>query len=178
MITNIADYNNNRDWFFILAAALVVEFVVILLTRYAGRKPYFGVTALNQWYNKFGVIAVGSDVFSALIGVMVARYIYTLSGLQGALYFLLILVAFQLVHDLFFYEAVIKQMRKGDNQMIDVFKNYARENGAKILVSDALIVLATAAGGSLLKALPDHFTIATGFVTIYSLCYILYTKGQ
>jgi hypothetical protein len=177
MITNIADFNNNRDWFFILVSALVVEFIVITLTRYAGKKPYFNVTALNQWYNKFGVLAVGSDVFSVLIGIMGARYIYTLAGVQGALYFLLILLAFQLAHDLFFYQFVIKPMRKGENQMIDVFKNYAIENGEKILAADAMIVLATAAGGSLLKALPDHFTVATGFVTLYSLCYILYTRG-
>jgi hypothetical protein len=178
MITNIADYKNNRDWFFIVVAAFVVDFVVIVMTRYAGQKPYFNVTALNQWYNKFGVLAVGSDVLSALIGVMGARYIYTLAGLNGAHYFLLALVAFQLAHDVFFYEAVIKPMRKGENQMIDVFKNYAKENGAKILVADALIVLATAAGGSLLKALPEHYTVATGLVTLYSLCYILYTRPQ
>jgi hypothetical protein len=178
MITNISDYNNNLDWFFILVSALVVEFVVILLTRYAGQKPYFNVTALNQWYNKFGVLAIGSDVFSVLIGIMGARYIYTLAGLHGALYFLLVLVAFQLAHDVFFYEAVIKPMRKGENQMIDVFKNYAKENGEKILVADAMIVLATAAGGSLLKALPVHCTVATGFVSLYSLCYILYTRAQ
>jgi hypothetical protein len=177
MITNITDYKNNRDWFFILVAALVVEFVVIVFTRYAGTRPFFSVTALNHWYNKFGVLALGSDVFSVLIGVMGARYIYTLAGLQGSLYFLLVLVAFQLAHDIFFYEAIIKPIPVGHNQMIDVFKNYAKENGAKILVSDALIVLATATGGSFLKSLPDHYTVATGFVTLYSLCYILYTKS-
>ena len=178
MIKNISDYKNNGDWFFILVAALVVEFIVITLTRYAGPKPYFNVTALNQWYSKFGVLAIASDVFSVLIGIMAARYIYTLVGLQGALYFLLILVAFQLAHDVFFYEAVIKPMRKGENQMIDVFKNYAKENGEKILVADAMLVLSTAVGGSLLKALPDHVTVATGLVSLYSLCYILYTRPQ
>jgi hypothetical protein len=60
--------------------------------------------------------------------------------------------------------------------MIDVFKAYAKENGSKILTADALIVIATAVTGSLLKSAPAHITVATAFISSYILSYILYTK--
>jgi hypothetical protein len=60
--------------------------------------------------------------------------------------------------------------------MIDVFKEYAIENGAKILGADALIMLFSAILGSLLKSSPDHVTSSVALLTAYSLCYIVYTR--
>ena len=77
MITNITNYRNTGDWFYLVPAAFLVDLVVILLAKYPGAQPFFKVGALNEWYDKFGLAAVGSDVTSALIGTMFARYIYT-----------------------------------------------------------------------------------------------------
>ena len=61
--------------------------------------------------------------------------------------------------------------------MIDVFKAYAAENGFAILFADAGILLGSAGLGSLLKALPEHYTTGTLLVALYALCYVLYTKS-
>jgi hypothetical protein len=99
-------------------------------------------------------------------------------GLKGVAAFVGCILGFQLFHDAFFYLAVIQPLPKGENDMIDVFKAYAAENGAMILGADALILLATAGLGSVLKELPVHFTVSTAFISMYAMTYILYTKPK
>ena len=89
--------------------------------------------------------------------------------------FILILLIFQLCHDIFFYLAVIKPMPKGHNQMIDVFKEYALENGAKVVGSDSLIMLSSVLLAILLKNQPAHVTSSLGLITMYALTYITFT---
>ena len=176
MLTNIANFNNNGDWLYLIVAVIVIDLVVILMARYPGPNPYFKVKALNDWYDRFGVVAVLGDLLSLLIGLGAARYIYTLAGLSGALMFLAAILGFQLLHDILFYVGVIRQMPSGENQMIDVFKAYATENGAKILGADALMLVASAFVASGLKSLPVHYTVSTGVVATYIMTYTLYTK--
>ena len=176
-LSNITNYKHVGDWFYIVTATILVDFVTIALAKYPGKDPYFKVNALNDWYTKFGAVAVASDVASILIGIAVARYIYTSMGLTNPLWFIPILLLFQLFHDLFFYVAVITPIPKGHNQMIDVFKAYGQENGQKILGADALLMLSSVLVASVLKSSPDHVTSATLLVSIYAITYILYTKG-
>ena len=176
MFADITDYRVNSDWFFLTTAAMVVDYAVILMTRYPGPNPIFKVKALNEWYDRFGLVAAICDVGSALIGLGAARYIYTLAGFSGALMFLVSIVGFQLFHDILFYLAIIKPTALGQNQMIDVFKAYAAENGAKILAADAAILISSAGIASALKALPTHYTVSVAIVTMYAMTYIFYTK--
>jgi hypothetical protein len=176
MLTNIANFNNNADWLYLIVAVILVDLVVILLARYPGRQPYFKVGALNDWYDRFGVVAVLGDLLSLLIGLAGARYIYTLAGFSGPLMFVAAILIFQAAHDIFFYTAIIRQMPSGANGMIDVFKAYAIENGAKIMAADALMLLASAAVASGLKSLPLHYTVSTGLVATYAMTYTLHTK--
>lgn len=176
MLTNITNYSQNGDWFYLGIGAIVVDFIVIVLAKYPGPDPYFKVKALNEWYQRFGFLAALSDIGSALIGIAAARYIYTLAEFKGSLLFIACIIGFQLFHDAFFYLAIILKLPVGENQMIDVFKKYAAENGSKILGADALILLGTAGIGSFLKSLPAHYTVSTGLLSIYAMTYILYTK--
>lgn len=173
----ITNSNNVGDILYIFVAALIVDFLTVLITKYPGPKPYFTVKALDDWYTRFGLTAVAADVLSVMIGVVAARYIYTAFGLNGMLAFVGVLILFQMCHDLFFAAAVFVPMPRGENTMIDVFKDYAAENTWKILVADAVLVLGTAAGATLLKNLPFHVAASVGLVTAYALCFITYTKA-
>jgi hypothetical protein len=177
MITNITNYRNNGDWFYLVPAGLLVDLVVIFMAKYPGPQPYFKVDALNEWYDKFGIAAVGSDVIGMLIGIMFTRYIYAALTLKSSFWFIIILLLFQLAHDAFFYLAVILGLPKGHNAMIDIFKKYAAENGSKILVTDSLMMISTVVLGSVLKSVEYHWTIATTFITLYSLTYVIYTRS-
>ena len=172
---DITNYKNIGDWFYLVPAVLVVDVIVIFLSKYPGNNPTFKVNSLNEWYTKFGLSAVASDVLSILLGLMVTRYIYTTLNLKNPLLFLLILVLFQLAHDIFFYTQVILKLPKGHNQMIDVFKSYADENGAKVLVADAAMMVSSAVLASLLKSSQGHVTIATLLISLYSMTSLIYT---
>lgn len=176
MLSNITNYKNIADWFYLVPAVTLVDFLVIVLAKYPGENPFVKVESLNEWYDKFGIFAVGSDILSILIGVLVARYIYTLSGLKNPVFFLVILILFQLAHDLFFYVAIIQQLPVGHNQMIDVFKSYGKENGARILMADSAMMLGSVLLASYLKSVSADITVSTFIITLYALCYIVYTR--
>jgi hypothetical protein len=176
MISNITNYKNTGDWLYLVAAVTLVDFIVIVLAKYPGDNPLIRVKSLNEWYERFGVFAVGSDILSILIGILVTRYIFTVGGFKNPLLFLVILVLFQLAHDLFFYFLIINGMPEGHNQMIDVFKAYGQENGGRILVADSLMMLSSVVIASYLKSVSPDITISTFIVTLYALCYIVYTR--
>jgi hypothetical protein len=174
---NIFDYKKTGDYLYIITAAVVVDLIVIFLARYPGPSPMFKVKALNDWYEKFGFLAAAADILSLIIGVTAARYLYTGLGLKNSLlFFVAVVVLFQLCHDVFFFLAVITQMPKGENKMIDVFGDYAKENGAKILVSDALMMIGTTLLAAFLKELPAHVSVSSLTVSLYALCFVLYTQ--
>jgi hypothetical protein len=176
MFADITKYKNSGDWLYLTTGAIVVDLLVIFMTKYPGNHPMFGVTALNDWYTKFGALAATSDILSALIGIFFARLIYAQIG-GSVIVFIAAIIGFQLFHDFLFYVAVILPLPKGHNAMIDVFKAYAAENGYAILLADAAILLGTAGIGSVLKGLPEHYTTGTLLVSLYSLCYVLYTRS-
>ena len=68
---NIADFNNT-NYLPLLNGVLITDLIVILLlnTRILRSK------VLNQWYLKYNLSAVMSDVFIILLAFIVTRYIY------------------------------------------------------------------------------------------------------
>jgi hypothetical protein len=170
MLTNITNYQNVGDWFYLVTAVFVVDLIVIFLEKYPGLGD-----SIDIWYNRFGLAAVGADVLSILIVIGVTRYFYTYMGFTNPLYFIVCLLFFQIIHDVLFYVGVIQPLPAGHNAMIDVFKSYAQENGAVILLADSMMMVGTVVIGSFLKSLPDHFTSMTALLTLYSVCYVLYT---
>lgn len=176
MFADITNYKNSGDWLYLVTGATVVDLLVIFMTKYPGKRPAFGVEALNDWYTEFGALAAVSDILSALIGIFFARLIYGWIG--GPIFvFIAAILGFQLFHDILFYVGVILPLPKGENAMIDVFKAYAAENGHAILLADAAILLGSAGIGSVLKGLPEYYTTGTLLVSLYSLCYVLYTRA-
>ena len=174
----ITDFNSVGDIIYIFVAVMFVDFVALCLTKYPGAKPIFGIKALDQWYTRFGMTAVAADLLSIMIGIVAARYIFTYARFEPSnmFMFVAIILLFQLCHDAFFFLAVIQPLARGDNAMIDVFKDYAIENGGKIMVADAVLLLGTVAGATLLKNLPFHVTGFVGLVTAYALCFVTYTR--
>jgi hypothetical protein len=65
MFSDITKFSSTGDWLYLVTAVCLVDFVVIMLAKYPGRDPYFKVGQLNEWYNRFGVFAVASDIPSS-----------------------------------------------------------------------------------------------------------------
>jgi len=161
----------------LIGAAIWVDFVVMLITKILpGQHLSFlpPTNALKLWYDKFGVAAVSADVLSLVLGVLLAMFLFPdatgLSLVGGAVFV-------QLLHDIFFYIVVILGLPTGQNQMIDVFKTYASEGGATILLADSLMITGTVLLATIWDMFFSYRFIAfKTLLGMYSLIYITYTK--
>ena len=178
---DISNYKNVYDLVYIILAVLIVDVLVIFLVRYS---PEMFGQVLNRWYDVFGLNAVIADVLIIVLGFMVSRYVYTeyirkqyAEGKWNPLKFIGTLVGVQVIHDLLFYFGIINQLPRGQNSMIDTFKDYAAA-GPKILAGDAIMIVLSAGIAMLLKKQPDHLVTFLGALTTYALPYILNTKNQ
>lgn len=176
-LADIGNYQTTGDWAYILLGILITDIIVLFLTRFY---PDFFGKALNRWYDEFKLSAVISDVFVIAIGFALARHAYSSITDPKAPFnlplFLAVLVGIQAIHDILFYLAVILPIPQGHNIMIDVFKEYAQENGSKILLADAAMMVSSAFFAMILKALPIDQSIFVGLLMMYTLPYILETR--
>ena len=109
-----------------------------------------------------------------LIGFIIAQFIYTIF-LRPIFGYNLILFLGVLV--LVLYLFVILPLPEGHNEMIDVFKEYAK-GGAIILGGDSLLMLSSALVALLYMSQPDYVVASCSIVVTYALTYILYTKRR
>jgi len=179
---DISDPNNVSDFIYILLAVLFVDVVVIFLVRFY---PEIFGRSLNRWYDLFGLNAVLADVLVIVLGFVIARYIYTyliapkfLNGEWSPLVFTGTVVGTQLIHDILFYLCVILPLPRGQNLMMDIFKDYAAAAGGKILLGDALMMTGSTILAVVLKGFAADKVAFFGFLTAYALPYILYTRNQ
>jgi hypothetical protein len=179
---DIGNYKVVSDLTFIILAVLFVDVFVICLVRFI--PEVFG-QSLNRWYDLFGLSAVIADVVIIVIGIVIARYVYTLvvkpkygKNKWSPLMFTGVTVAIQLIHDLAFYHGIILQVPRGQNMMIDVFKDYAVEAGGKILFGDSLMTIASCLIAMILKSQQKHVVAAFGLVVTYILPYVLFNKNK
>ena len=156
-------------------SVLSLDTFVLFLCRYAD----VGGKSLNAWYDRFGLVAVLSDVSIIMIGFLIACVVYPFLFSSYSLFtFLAVVVGVQAIHDILFYFFLIKPFPYGHNQLMDMFKAYAKENGAKIIVGDAGLMLGSAAFMSIYQKLSPFGASSLATFTVYCLTYILYTKRQ
>ena len=175
-VANLGNYKAVEDWWFILPAILLVDTLVIFLVRFYPKT--FG-KPINQWYDEFGLAAVLSDVSIIAIGIAISRYVYTNFFMEqegwSIWYFIGLAIVIQMIHDMIFAFGIVKQIPKGHNSMIDVFKNYI-EGGPVIVAADAAMVTGSIGLAAFLKNQDFHYTTSVGLLTVYALSYILFTN--
>jgi len=150
------------------SAVVWVDFFTIALS-----KVFHLGKSLDKWYANFGIVAVISDCLVIVLGILIAQFIaphanvITLTGIA---------IAIQLVHDIAFYYLVVLGVPRGQNSMIDLFKEYAIENSWKILVADSAMIGSTVLLADYLSTLKTSYTTFIGLLGVYALTYIMYTK--
>jgi hypothetical protein len=176
---DISEYEEILDWVYILIAAVIVEVIILFLVRYSS--TFFG-KGINIWYNRFKINAVAADILSMMIGIGIARYIYTEfiypSQDWNPVYFTGTAVGFQILHDILFYFGVIRTIPEGYNGLIDVFKKYAEETSYFAILGDSALVIATCLLAMILKGTPSHINAIAGLGAAYTIPFILETKNQ
>jgi len=145
-----------------------VDFVTIVLSKFFNLGK-----SLDKWYAKFGMTAVLSDCLIIVLGIQLALLI---EPKAGWFHLLVIALAIQIFHDIWFYFAIVVPIPKGHNQIIDLFKEYADENSWKIIVADSLMVGSTVVLAELLSYYHESVVSFVGLLATYALTYIIYTR--
>jgi hypothetical protein len=175
MFGDISNINDSTDLVYILTAVVIIDLIVILIARDTN---VFGKT-INTWYDKFGITAVILDVLIIVIGFIITRYLFYAIDLEFTPeLFIMIALVVQIIHDSALYEFIIKPYPVGHNQVIDVYKAYASENGYKIILADSGMVLGSAVLAMYLKNKPMHETTTLLILGLYIIPYFLYQKAK
>jgi uncharacterized protein YacL len=151
----------------ILSAVVVVDFVVIVLSKFFNLGK-----SLDKWYAKFGMTAVLSDCLIIVLGIQLALLI---EPKAGWFHLLMMVMAIQIFHDIWFYFGVIQPVPHGHNEIIDLFKEYAQENSWKIVVADSAMVVSTVVLAEVLSNYHESVVTFVGLLGTYALTYIIYT---
>lgn len=168
---DISNFNEIGDYLPILNATIIVDLFVIYRLAFGSLKS----DTLRTWYKKFELGAFIADILSIFIGIIIARFIYTkLMKKWCILSFLILVVLVQFIHDnlfaLFFNAIPI-----GVSSVLDVFKDYAKEMGAQILVADGLMVVFASIFASLMSNLDVNTNIVILIILSYVTPYLLYS---
>ena len=174
MNTTLGDYYDVKTIFPIFLGALTIELIFLAMIRYF--PVYFG-KPVSQWWTTYGLSAILCDVAIMVLGVLLARYVYTKMGYEWSLTkFLVILVGIQLIHDFLLYVLVINPLPEGHNAIFDLFKKYS-VSGWKILLADAIMIIFTALFALYYTTFKDVNQYMTLFFIVYVLPYFLHKDG-
>ena len=177
MLPNIGNFYEFSDIWILLTAILCIDLVFIFLSRYF--PDSFG-SAINTWYDEFGLAAVISDVSVIMLVFLIARFLYTTYFQKtygwNFLIFIALLVFIQVLHDILFYLFVILPIPKGHNRVIDLFKSYSIEHGHTIIFIDSLMMSTSALLAMVLKMYDPNVVASFTIAEIYTLTYVLFTN--
>ena len=113
-----------------MAVISTVPGSVVLFNKKSGQ-------TIRQWYSEFTIGAYAMDITSLTFGT----YIATL--LTSNFYMQLVYVVFiGLIHDISF-ALFLNSVNTKSSKVLEFFKSYAKENGKKILLIDALMLVST-----------------------------------
>jgi hypothetical protein len=154
-----------------LNGALITDVIVMSLAL----SDHIKSEALKVWYKSFGLSAVLADVLIIVIGLIIARWLYTMFFKSYSLFsFVLVALGVQLTHDLIFGK-LIDLVPEKKSHIFNVFKQYAHEHGFRILLADALMVVSTIILGSLMAAYDFNMNIITIIFMLYHLPYLIHS---
>jgi len=168
---DITHFTNTTDYLPIITAAIITDIVIIIRVVIKQIKS----KSLTEWYKKYALAGVLADVLSIVIGVVIARFLYPFITTRFSLpLFIGLAIAVQLTHDVVFAQ-VFNAIPRGKSEIMDTFKDYAKEFGPAILIADALMIVSTIILGSLFASLSTNTNVIILIVTLYLLPYFLYS---
>jgi hypothetical protein len=146
-------------------SAILVDTVIgyyLLLSNRGGKY-------IREWYNQFTIGAYLMDVLSIVIGTFLATKIS-----NDIYYQILAVVIIGLIHDTTFGYFVNKI--QSESKIINLFKNYANENGINILIVDAFMLVATILFSNYFyKLFPTAIILFLSIITTYIGLFMIYS---
>ena len=132
-------------------------------------------SVLQIWYKDFSLGAVIADVLIIFIGIIIARFIYPyIFDKYSLLQFIGLVVVIQVIHDILFY-LFVSSVPRGVSKILDVFKDYGKENGVKAIISDSAMMISSVLIASYLKGQSLNTNIIVLIVSVYLVPYFIYS---
>lgn len=166
-LSNYKDLNNIPH---ILVGTLIADLVAVLLAKHTDLLGH----SLKRWYDEFQLSAVIADVLSIVLVILIAQVVYTeLFKGSHPLVFLLLIVVIQVIHDSLFYVGVILPVPVGQNRIIDLFKRYAQEGSAAIILGDAVLMIGSTMFAAASLKLSNPLFAFLGILAVYVVPYAI-----
>jgi uncharacterized protein YacL len=170
MFGNIANFSNTNDYIPLFNGVMITDLFVILLLHMGIIKS----SVLREWYDKYNLSAVIADVLIIMIGLIITRYVYySIFKEFSIIKFVFVAVIVQIIHDILFY-VFFSSVPRGMNQMIDTFKDYAKDVSYKAILSDSGMMVMAAFIASYLANQSANTNMIVMIVSMYFLPYLLY----
>jgi hypothetical protein len=171
MFKDISQFNDTTDYLPIITAILIVEIITIILSFTNITQSGF----LKVWYKEYKLSAVLADVSLIFLGIVIARALYPfIFDTFSILYFILLVVVIQVIHDILFY-IMIRQIPKGVNKIIDILKDYSDEISYWAILGDSAMMISSVLFAGLLANFDMNTNIIILAFLVYILQFILYT---
>ena len=115
-----------------LSAVILTDLLFIELNR----RDVLVSEKLKEWYKRFGILAVMSDVAIIWLVFYGTKYFTGFTGLK----LILAILAVQIAHDFLFY-AAFSAVPRGASESMGFFQDYAQEIGVKAVVGDSMMMI-------------------------------------
>jgi len=169
LFNDISNYNNVADFLPIINAVLCVETFTIFFALYMGPKSKY----LEKWYKVYGLSAVLADVIIVIIGLILARIVYSFIFKSFSLLkFTGVAVIIQSIHDFLFY-IFFSETPRGYNTMLDLFKSYSKEVGAYAILGDNVIIISSCILASHFSTYSVSFNVFSFLISLYFIPYLI-----
>ena len=173
-LSNIGDYNNVEDIYVIGNASLFSLFLSVVAARIGN----IGGFTLNAYFDMFGLEGVLSNTMLIILILQITRWLYTnfynkFGRPWSPMVFLAIVLAVQFLHDIIFYYGVINILPSGKNEMIDILKQYAKENRLSAVGGHSIFLAVVALVAMIMKDMSDISKLIIPSIVLYALPYIL-----
>lgn len=174
MFANISNFSQVKDYLPILNGSILADILIIGALFYTN---LFKSQQLERWYVKYGLSAVIADVLILVIGIIIARALYSLifGSEFNIIKFVILVVTIQIIHDVLFY-FLFKSVPIGKNKMLDLFKDYAKEVKLGAIIGDSVMIILATLAGSYFAGFSLNTNIILLILLTYVLPYVLHTK--
>jgi hypothetical protein len=170
LFKDISNFSRVSDYLPILTSIIFVDTFIMFLNL---KNLTFKSKYLSYWYRHFGILAVMADVLIVMIVFILTRFLYPfIFSKFNILFFVLLLVSIQIIHDILFY-AFFSIVPRGFNKMLDVFKDYAKETTGGAILGDSILMSLSALLASLTAGSSLNMNIVGLILTLYFVPYTL-----
>jgi len=158
----------------ILSANIFADLFIIFLTF---TKVFYTSETLSNWYRTYRLSAMIADILIGVLYILLARYlVYVFKWNIGLTLFAGLAVGIQIFLDYLFY-LFFTVLPRGQNDMLDFFKDYAKEVKQDAIFGDSVLVIFAVTLSAIFNNYGFDFNIVMLILSVYLAPFFVYMKN-